>query len=140
MLLYGLTTFLSAFLLFLIQPLMGKYLLPWFGGTPAVWTACMLFFQALLLGGYCYAHVLARRRPLRLQALVHLSLALLTVLALPVLPSATWKPRDGQSPSLHILGLLTISIGAPYLLLSSTSPLLQAWFSRTHPRASPYRL
>lgn len=140
MLLYGLTMFLSAFLLFLVQPLIGKYLLPWFGGTPAVWTTCMLFFQALLLGGYSYAHALARRWPLRRQAMVHICLVLLTIPALPIIPSAAWKPPYGQSPILHILGLLAVSIGAPYFLLSSSSPLLQSWCSRTHFRSSPYRL
>lgn len=143
MVLYGATMFLSAFLLFLIQPLIGKFILPWFGGTPAVWTACMLFFQALLLGGYAYAHALASRWPPRRQALFHLALTLLTILAvlwLSIIPSPAWKPLDGQSPILCILGLLVASIGAPYLLLSSTSPLLQAWYSRTHLESSPYRL
>ncbi len=143
MLLYGATMFLSAFLLFLVQPLIGKYILPWFGGTPAVWTTCMLFFQALLLGGYSYAHALASRWPLRRQALVHLFLVSATVLAVfyfSIFPSAAWKPLDGQSPVLRILGLLLVSIGAPYLLLSSTAPLMQSWFSRTRPETSPYRL
>lgn len=140
MIFYGVMMFLSAFLLFLIQPLIGKYILPWFGGTPAVWTACMLFFQALLLLGYSYAHALASRWPVRLQAKIHLSLAALTVLALPIIPSQSWKPLDGQSPSLRILGLLLVTIGAPYFLLSSTSPLLQSWFSKSRRGASPYRL
>src|SRR5512136_1282222 len=140
MLMYGATMFLSAFLLFVVQPLIGKYVLPWFGGTPAVWTTCMLFFQALLLGGYGYAHVLASRWSPRRQALFHLSLALLTILAVlwfSILPFQAWKPMDGQSPILRILGLLLASIGAPYFLLSSTSPLLQAWYSRTNPGSSP---
>lgn len=143
MLLYGATMFLSAFLLFLVQPLIGKYILPWFGGTPAVWTTCMLFFQALLLGGYGYAHALARRFPLRRQALFHLFLlavTIVTVLWLSIIPSQTWKPMDGQSPIPRILGLLLVSIGAPYFLLSATSPLYQSWFSRTRPGTSPYRL
>jgi hypothetical protein len=143
MLLYGATMFLSAFLLFLVQPLIGKYILPWFGGTPAVWTTCMLFFQVLLLGGYSYAHALAGRWPLRRQALVHLFLVSATVVAVlyfSIFPSAAWKPLDGQSPVLRILGLLLVSIGAPYLLLSSTAPLMQSWFSRTRPETSPYRL
>ncbi|MGA2262218.1 MAG: fused MFS/spermidine synthase [Acidobacteriota bacterium] len=143
MLFYGATTFLSALLLFLVQPLIGKYILPWFGGTPAVWTTCLLFFQALLLGGYSYAHALARRWPLRRQALVHLLLlavSIVAVVSLSIIPSPAWKPMDDQSPVLRILGLLSVSIGAPYLLLSSTSPLLQSWFSRMRPGSSPYRL
>ncbi len=143
MLLYGATMFLSAFLLFLIQPLIGKYVLPWFGGTPAVWTTCMLFFQALLLGGYAYAHGLASRWPLRRQALVHiflLSVTILVVLWLSIVPSPGWKPMDDQAPVLRILGLLLVSIGAPYLLLSATAPLLQSWFSHARPGSSPYRL
>ena len=141
--LYGVTMFLSAFLLFLVQPMIGKYILPWFGGTPAVWTACMLFFQALLLCGYAYAHGLTRRWPLRRQALFHISLVSATILAIlcfSILPSPAWKPLDDHSPVLRILGLLLASIGAPYLLMSATSPLLQSWFSRTRPRSSPYRL
>jgi hypothetical protein len=143
MVLYGAIMFLSAFLLFLIQPLIGKYILPWFGGTPAVWTTCMLFFQALLLGGYGYAHWLASRWTLRRQALLHLSLAcitILTVLWFSIFPSPAWKPLVGQSPVALILGLLLVSIGAPYLLLSSTSPLLQSWLSLARPGSSPYRL
>ncbi len=143
MVLYGATMFLSAFLLFLIQPLIGKFILPWFGGTPAVWTTCMLFFQALLLGGYGYAHALARQRRLSRQAWAHIFLLLATILAvlwLSIAPSQAWKPTDDHAPVLRILGLLLMSIGAPYFLLSSTAPLLQAWFSRMRPGVSPYRL
>lgn len=143
MLLFGATMFLSAFLLFLIQPLIGKYILPWFGGTPAVWTTCMLFFQALLLGGYAYAHALAVRSQPRRQALVHASLlafSILIILWFSILPSAAWKPADHQAPVPRILLMLLVSIGAPYLLLSATSPLLQSWFGRVYPASSPYRL
>jgi len=143
MLLYGATMFLSALLLFLIQPMIGKYILPWFGGTPAVWTTCMLFFQVLLLGGYGYAHALASRQPPRRQAAIHillLSAAMLAVLVFSITPSPGWKPADGQSPVLRILGLLLAGIGAPYLVLSATSPLLQSWFGRSSPGSSPYRL
>jgi hypothetical protein len=140
MLIFGALMFLSAFLLFVVQPLIGKYILPWFGGTPAVWTACMLFFQALLLAGYAYAHALANRRPLRRQALVHLLLAAVTILALPIIPSAIWKPLNGTAPIPRILGLLLVSIGAPYFLLSATAPLLQSWFGRIQSGVSPYRL
>jgi hypothetical protein len=140
MVLYGLTLFLSAFLLFLVQPLLGKYILPWFGGTPAVWTTCMLFFQLMLLAGYGYAHLLAVRLPLRRQALVHGSLVLITILTLPVIPSGFWKPESGGFPVWRIMGLLTASVGPAYLLLSATGPLLQSWFPRHRPGVSPYPL
>ncbi len=135
--------FLSAFLLFLIQPMIGKFILPRFGGAPAVWTACMLFFQALLLAGYAYAHALANSGPLRRQARVHVGLLVASsaaVLWFSIMPSQGWRPQTDQSQVLGILGLLLVSIGAPFLLLSATAPLLQSWFSRTRPGRFPYRL
>jgi hypothetical protein len=138
--LYGVTLFFSAFLLFLVQPLLGKYILPWFGGTPAVWTTCMLFFQVLLLGGYSYAHLLASRLSARKQALLHVGLLAGSVLTLPILPSSAWKPAAGHFPAPQILILLTVCVGAPYFMLASASPLLQSWFSRIRPGDSPYRL
>src|SRR5512146_1113862 len=122
MILYGATMFLSAFLLFLVQPLIGKYILPWFGGAPAVWTTCMLFFQALLLVGYAYAHGIATKLPLRRQARLHVALLIVSsvvVLWLSVAPSPAWKPMADQSPVERILGLLLVSIGAPFFLLSA---------------------
>jgi SAM-dependent methyltransferase len=138
--LYAATIFLSAFLLFQVQPLIGKYILPWFGGGPTVWTTCMLFFQAALLAGYAYAHVIRTRLAPSTQALVHTGLLLAAALALPILPSATWKPEGGTDPTWRILVILAVSVGLPYLALAATSPLLQAWFSMTHPGVSPYRL
>ena len=137
---YALTIFLSAFLLFLVQPLIGKYILPWFGGTPAVWTTCMLFFQMVLLAGYAYAHLLAARMPTRKQANLHLILLAVSLAFLPIAPREFFKPTNSESPEWKILLLLTVTIGPPYLLLSSTGPLLQSWFSRTHAGRSPYRL
>lgn len=137
---YALTIFLSAFLLFLVQPLIGKYILPWFGGTPAVWTTCMLFFQVLLLGGYAYAHLLAGRLGHRKQCTVHVVLLALSLVFLPIAPREFLKPTGSEAPQLRILLLLLATIGAPYLMLSSTGPLLQSWFSRTHAGRSPYRL
>ena len=138
---YALTIFTGAFLLFLVQPLIGKYILPWFGGAPAVWTTCMLFFQLLLLAGYGYAHFSARWLKPRAQAILHL-LLLIAALALlkNITPSDAWKPVDGADPTLRILGLLLASIGLPYFVLAATSPLMQHWFSRTHPGVSPFRL
>ena len=143
MLVYGATMFLSAFLLFLVQPMIGKFILPWFGGALAVWTTCMLFFQALLLAGHAYAHGLATYWTLRRQARVHVALLIassVAVLWLSIAPSPEWKPAGDQSPVGRILGLLLVSIGAPFLLLSATAPLLQSWFSRTRPERFPYRL
>jgi spermidine synthase len=146
---YAATIFLSAFLLFEVQLLLAKHILPWFGGSASVWTTSMLFFQMLLLAGYGYAHGVAarlgplaqRRLHLALVGLSLLSLALLWVLwGNPLLADAGWKPADSQSPVTHILLLLTISVGLPFLVLSATNPLVQSWFSRAHPGVSPYRL
>src|SRR5271156_5076723 len=137
---YALTIFLGAFLVFQAQPIMGKYILPWFGGGPGVWTTCLLFFQLLLLGGYAYAHGSARWLKPRAQALVHLALLLAALPMLPITPRAAWKPAADGNPTLQILILLTATLGLPYFVLSATGPLMQHWFSRTHPGASPYRL
>jgi len=149
MLLYGLTVFLGAFLLFQIQPLMGKCVLPWFGGVPAVWSTCLVFFQLVLLAGYLYAHALARLSTTRAGRILHAALLLLSLAALaglaiawgsPILPGPGWKPKDPGQPIEKILAILAVSVGLPYLLLSSTSPLLQAWAARAHPGARVYRL
>lgn len=136
--LYALTIFVSAFLLFQVQPMIAKMILPWFGGTSAVWSTCMLFFQMALLLGYVYAHWLHALPPRR-QAIVHCGLLLLSLAVLPVLPNAKWKPTDGSDPSWLILGLLSVTIGLPYLALSTTSPLLQSWYAR-RAGSVPYRL
>ncbi|HUB77505.1 MAG TPA: fused MFS/spermidine synthase [Bryobacteraceae bacterium] len=140
MLLYALTISLSAFLLFEVQPVIAKMILPWFGGTSAVWTTCLLFFQAVLLGGYLYAHWLHEKLPSRRQAWVHIALLAASAAALPIIPAAAWKTVAGGSPALRILALLAATVGAPYFLLSSTSPLLQAWYARHHRGGMPYRL
>ena len=137
---YALTIFIGAFLLFQVQPLIGKYILPWFGGGPGVWTTCLLFFQVLLLGGYAYAHLLTRRLAPRRQAMVHLGLLVAAVALLPITPAPAWKPHGDGDPTLQILLLLAACLGVPYFVLSTTGPLLQHWFSRAHPGASPYRL
>ena len=138
---YALTTFTGAFLLFLVQPLVGKDILPWFGGAPAVWTTCLLFFQLLLLAGYAYAHCSARWLKPRSQVVLHLLLLLGAMLLLHnITPSEAWKPTGGANPTLRILGLLLTSIGLPYFVLAATSPLMQHWFSRTSPGVSPFRL
>src|SRR5262245_10479960 len=139
MILYAATIFLSAFLLFQVQPLIAKTILPWFGGTAAVWTICMLFFQLLLLAGYVYSHAYVRvRAPARRY--VHLALLAVAAATLPLAASAGWKPSGGEDPTWRILGLLATSVGLPYFVLSTTGPLVQAWYARSHPGATPYRL
>src|SRR5579872_3179605 len=140
MLIYAATIFLSAFLLFQVQPLIAKFILPWFGGSAAVWSAALLFFQLLLLAGYFYAHCLIRYLTPKRQLWVHLGILTVSLATLPIIPSAYWKPAAGGDPTLKILLLLGVTIGLPYTLLSATSPLLQAWYLRTHEGAIPYRL
>ena len=138
---YAATIFLSSFLLFLVQPLIAKLILPWFGGSAAVWTTCMLFFQAVLLAGYGYAHLLERKLGRgRLQPIIHTALLAAAVATLPISPSEAWKPGGDDEPISRILLLLSASVGLPYLLVASTSPLLQAWFARARPGENPYRL
>src|SRR2546423_11597064 len=100
---FAVTIFAGAFLLFQVQPLVGKYILPWFGGGPGVWTTCMLFFQMLLLGGYAYAHFMLRWFKLRSQAILHLVLLVAALAFLPITPSDSWKPRGSENPTLPIL-------------------------------------
>lgn len=134
------TIFLSALLLFMVQPLIGRFILPWFGGGAGVWTVCLLFFQTALLIGYAYAHALVKWLPLRGQAITHLALLAGTLALLPIIPEAAWKPQPGDDPTWRILLLLAVCLGGPYIMLSSTGPLLQTWFSRTFAGVSPYRL
>ncbi len=138
--LHAATVFLSAFLLFLVQPILAKQILPWFGGSAVVWTTCMVFFQLLLLLGYAYAHGLAHRLAPRAQALVHIALLAASLAFLPITPDVSWKPQGVDNPVARILALLFATIGLPYFLLASTSPLVQAWYARAFPGASPYRL
>src|SRR6202158_4166379 len=110
---YAATLFLSSFLLFLLQPLIARQILPWFGGTAAVWTTCMLFFQTLLLAGYAYAHLTnAKLRP-RVQALLHIVLLGLACRPLPISPSEAWKPLGTEEPISRILLVLTVTVGLP---------------------------
>ena len=125
-----LTIFLSAFLLFQVQPIMGRYILPWFGGTPAVWSICLLFFQFALLAGYSYAHWLGSFRNSRLAGWIHVGLLAVSLVFLPVTPV---RPETGANPSTQILWLLAATVGAPYFLLASTAPLLQHWSSKRAP-------
>lgn len=137
---YGLTIFLSAFLLFQVQPMIGKMILPWFGGSASVWTTCMLFFQMTLLLGYLYSHWVISFLSPRRQSLLHIALLLSSLALLPISPSEAWRPTGSENPTLRILGLLLVSIGLPYFVLSTTGPLIQAWFARERSGQVPYRL
>ena len=131
---------LSAFLLFLVQPLIAKQILPWFGGSSAVWTTCMLFFQGALLLGYAYADIAPRKLGPKRQPQLHIVVALIALLTLPILAPESWKPAGGEEPISRILLLLAVTIGLPYVLLSTTSPLIQSYFARLRPGQDPYRL
>ena len=144
----AIVTFLSALLLFMVQLLMGKLLLPWFGGTPAVWSTCMLFFQVLLLAGYAYAHGLTRL-PDGMQGRIHAALLVFATVLLgaawwrwgsPLIPDASWKPTGNDAPQARILALLLVSIGLPFFLLSTTSPLIQHWQGRQRTDGKIWRL
>jgi SAM-dependent methyltransferase len=139
-LLYAATVVLSAFLLFQIQPVIARMILPWFGGSSAVWSVCMLFFQVGLMSGYAYAHGLARNVSPRRQAALHGLLLAASLLLMPAIPGAAWKPTEAGNPPFRILLMLTATVGLPYFLLSATSPLVQSWYARTHRGAVPYRL
>jgi hypothetical protein len=138
--LFLLTVFTSAFLLFQVQPLISKYILPWFGGSPAVWTTCMLFFQLTLFGGYVYAHLLVARLSPKWQAITHITLLAAALAFLPISPDEAWKPDGATNPAMRIMTLLAATVGLPYFILSSTGPLLQGWFLQAVPGQSPYRL
>ncbi len=137
--LFAVTIFISSFLLFMVQPVIAKQILPWFGGSAAVWTVCMVFFQLVLLGGYAYAHWISSRLAPRRQATLHGVLLLASLASLPILAASRWKPAGDSEPTIWILGLLIATIGLPYFLLSSTGPLLQAWLSRAPWGARVYR-
>ncbi|MBV1692933.1 MAG: class I SAM-dependent methyltransferase, partial [Hyphomicrobiales bacterium] len=140
--LFIVTTFLSALLLFSVQPMFAKMVLPVLGGSPSVWAVAMFFFQGALLAGYCYAHLLISYLPLRIGGLVHLAVCALAFIVLPIgLPAWFGEPPPGE-PYLWQLGLFAVAVGLPFLAVSANAPLLQAWFSASRdPRArDPYFL
>src|ERR671916_812513 len=143
MLLFSSTIFISAALLFLVEPMFAKFVLPSFGGTPAVWTGSMMFFQATLLVGYLYVHATTTWLGARRQAILHLVVVLLPLLVLPLtVPSDEWAPSSQANPIFLLLGLLAISVGLPFFAISTTNPLVQRWLADTdHPAArDPYFL
>ncbi|HOW71243.1 MAG TPA: hypothetical protein PKY77_11630 [Phycisphaerae bacterium] len=129
-LLYAATLFASAALLFSLEPMVGKMVLPALGGTPAVWNTCMVFFQTALLAGYAYAHGIGGRFGLRGQASVHVGLLALGLVALPITLAAGNTPVDQDNPVFWLLGRLALSVGLPFLAISGTAPLLQKWFAQ----------
>jgi hypothetical protein len=146
---YGVSIFLSACLVFLIQPTIARTILPWFGGAPAVWSSVILFFQALLTAGYAYAYWLTRRIASKRQTRIHLVLilgSLLVLIALgfrwpsPVTPDAAWRPAGADWPVARILMILVLAVGLPYFVLATNSPLMQAWSARVSSGRSPYWL
>ena len=124
----------------MVQPIIAKQILPWFGGSSAVWTTCMVFFQMILLLGYWYADFVVRKLSKRAQAIFHSIVVLISLIWLPIIASDSWKPAADTEPSTRILLLLLVTVGLPYLLLSTTGPLVQAWFARCYPNAKVYRL
>lgn len=140
MLPFAIAVFTSAFLLFQVQPIVARMILPWFGGAANTWTTCMLFFQSVLLAGYAYAHFLFKRLDAKRQSDLHLTLLGLSLLWLPLAPAQLLKPTGQEEPISRILLTLLATVGLPYFLLSTTGPLLQAWYAREHQAALPYRL
>lgn len=140
--LFSMTLFVNAALLFAVQPMFSKMVLPLLGGTPSVWNTCMLFFQTALLCGYLYAHVTTRWLDVRKQSLLQLALFALTFLTLPVAVASGWRPAGAEMEVWWLAALLTVSLGAPFFMLSTGAPLLQRWFSESgHPLArNPYFL
>ncbi len=136
---FAATVFLSAFLLFQIQPIIAKMILPWFGGASSVWSVCLVFFQAELLLGYLYVHLLHESLSPRRQNLLHATLLVLSLATLPVVANPTWAATL-ESPTWGVLVVLAAAVGMPYLLLSTTGPLMQAWYARSFATVMPYRL
>src|SRR5437870_4388348 len=134
------TLFLSSALLFLIQPMFAKMVLPLLGGTPAVWNTCMVFFQSALLAGYAYAHVASGRLRARGQVLLHLGLLALPIVTLPIAVSSA--AAGGGDPALVLLGRLLAAAGLPLFVVATSAPLLQRWFTATGHRhaGDPYFL
>lgn len=137
---HALVIFISAFLIFLVQPLIAKQILPWFGGSAAVWATCLLFFQTALLAGYAYADALTRWLQLKHQVVVHTTLLVLAAICMPIIVADHWRPIGTEEPIGRILGLLAATIGLPYFMLATTTPLVGAWYWRKYRASAPYRL
>jgi len=139
---YGATMLVSAALLFMVQPLFARMVLPMLGGSPAVWNTTVVFYQAVLLAGYCYAHAAPARLGRKRQVGLHALLLLLPLLVLPIGIPAGWRAPTDSNPIPWLLGLLTMTVALPFFVVSTTSPLLQRWFASSGHRAAadPYFL
>lgn len=137
---HGLVIFISAFLIFLVQPLIAKQILPWFGGSAALWGTCLLFFQTALLAGYAYADAVNRWLSIRRQVLLHSLLLLAAALTMPIIAADHWRPTGQEEPIARVIGLLAATIGLPYFLLATTTPLVGSWYWRRYQTSAPYRL
>lgn len=133
------TIFTSAFALFLVQPIIAKQILPWFGGSAAVWAICMVFFQSVLMAGYAYADWISHRFTPKTQVLIHVALLATSLAFLPIIANPELKPGGNEDPALRIIVLLIATIGLPYFLLSTTGPLIQSWVARTDIGSHVYR-
>jgi hypothetical protein len=142
LLVYGVTIFFGAALLFVVQPMVGRMVLPLLGGSPAVWNTTMVFYQAVLLAGYAYAHFATKWLGWRRQAVVHVAVLLVPLLVLPIAIPRGWLPPTTHNPVPWLLALLIVAVGLPFFAASATSPLLQRWFSVSGHRdaADPYFL
>src|SRR5215472_8243907 len=129
--LFSVTLFVSAFLLFLVQPMIAKMMLPRFGGSAAVWSTSLVFFQVALLAGYAWAHVVSSKLGVRMQFLVHLALILISLILLPIAIPEKWSIRLEVSPPAELLGILLLTIGLPFFAISINAPLLQRWFAHS---------
>lgn len=138
--LFVVASFTAACLIFLIQPMVGKRVLPWFGGAAAVWALCLAFYQTILFAGYAYAHLLSTYAKPPLQVAIHAVALMVASLALPVLPGERWKPDGSEDPSVAILAALLVHVAPPFLVLAGTAPLVQSWFARGYSGRSPYPL
>lgn len=139
-LLFATTMGVAGFLLFQVQPMLAKYILPWFGGAATTWIVCMLFFQMALLAGYAYAYALTRPMTASQQAIAQIILLLLVLALLPITPAESWKPTDAGDPTWRIVALLAATVGGPYLVLATTSPLITRWFANIAPQSNPSQL
>jgi hypothetical protein len=134
------TIFSSSFLLFLIQPIIAKQILPWFGGSSMVWSICLVFFQGVLLAGYAYSDFVTRHLTPRVQAVLHIFLLAIALLTLPIIADPSWKPSGNEEPTWRIMGLLLSTVGLPYFLLATTGPLIQSWCASVLHSKTVYRL
>ena len=136
---FAATMALAGFLLFQVQPLLAKYLLPWFGGSASTWLVCLLFFQLALLVGYAHAYAVTLPFPVPRQAQIQLAILALSLLLLPITPADGWKPQDVSDPTWRIVALLAACVGLPYVALAATTPLLSRWLARIEPSLDPAR-